>query len=326
MTAEKTKESKKAKESKKPKDTKETKKVKEEKPKFSIGGLIKKLFGGFEMTWKRLIIFAVLAGVYTALMALLVPDGNSFHDIAVTVEAWVLLAIIVIANCKKPLEAAIKTFVFFLISQPLVYLLQVPFNAYGWGIFAYYPYWFKITLLTFPGAFVGWYIKKDNIVAGIIFSVAAAILIMTGVGYVSGFSHYFPNHLLSAIYCFAIIPIMAYGLFSKKESRITVFLLSIATLVAAMITIGGGKMYESYRSLSDYGFEYGNEPYVQYYSGTKKGEVVVLDTGEYYNLKLSGYSGGEYKFTLEDETGKQLHFQYHFDNEQLVLEEVKGGD
>ena len=310
-----------AKESKEDRKPETAKKVKKEK--VTLGSLIRKPFGGFEMTWKRLIIFAVLAGIYTALMAILVPDGNSFHDIAVTVEAWVLLAIIVIANCKKPLEAAIKTFVFFLISQPLVYLLQVPFNAYGWGIFAYYPYWFKITLLTFPGAFVGWYIKKDNIVAGIIFSVAAAILIMTGVGYVSGFPHYFPNHLLSAIYCFAIVPVMTYGLFSKKESRITVFLLSIATLVAAMILIGDGKMYESYRSLSDYGFEYGNEPYVQYYSGTKKGEVVILDTGEYYNLKLNGYSDGEYEFTIEDNSGKKLNFRYHIDNDQLILEEIK---
>ena len=320
MTMEKTKELEKA------KDTKETKEVKEEKPKFSIGGLIKKLFGGFEMTWKRLIIFAILAGVYTALMALLVPDGNSFHDIAVTVEAWVLLAIIIIANCKKPLEAAIKTFVFFLISQPLVYLLQVPFNAYGWGIFTFYPYWFKITLLTFPGAFVGWYIKKDNIIAGIIFSVAAAILILTGVGYISGFPNNFPNHLLSAIYCFAIIPIMAYGLFSKKEPRITTFLLSVITLVGVLIAIGGGQMYETYHSLSEYGVEYGSKPYIQYFSGTKKGGVIIIDAGDWYNMRLNGYGGGEYKFTVEDETGKQLHFQYHFDNEQLVLEEVKGGD
>ena len=90
-----------------------------------------------------------------------------------------------------------------------------------------------------------------------------------------------------------------------------------------MIIIGGGKMYESYRSLSDYGFEYGNEPYVQYYSGTKKGEVVILDTGEYYNLKLNGYSDGEYEFTIEDNSGKKLNFRYYIDNDQLILEEIK---
>ena len=121
----------------------------------------KKLFGGLNITWPKLIIFAIIMGIYTGLMALLVPDGNSFHDIAVTGEWWVLPAIIIVLNSKKPLDAAFKTFVFFLISQPIVYLVQVPFNYMGWGLFRYYPYWFGITLLTFPAAFVCWYIKKD---------------------------------------------------------------------------------------------------------------------------------------------------------------------
>ena len=40
----------------------------------------------------------------------------------------------------------------------------------GWQLFHYYPYWFKITLLTFPGAIIGWFIKKDNILSGVILS------------------------------------------------------------------------------------------------------------------------------------------------------------
>ena len=52
-----------------------------------IRKFLKKVFGGIEMTWKRVIIFAIIAGVYTALMAMLVPDGNSFHDIAVLPDA-----------------------------------------------------------------------------------------------------------------------------------------------------------------------------------------------------------------------------------------------
>ena len=108
------------------------------------------------MSWPVVIAMAVALGVWTALMAMLVPDGNSFHDIAVTAEWWVLPAIIIIVNCKKPWEAALKVFAFFLVSQPLVYLIQVPFNSMGWGLFQYYPYWFKITLLTLPGGFIGW--------------------------------------------------------------------------------------------------------------------------------------------------------------------------
>ena len=120
--------------------------------------MLKKIFGELKMSWVTVLILAVISGVYTALMAMLVPDNCSFHDIAVTMEVWILLAIIIITNCEKPLEAAAKTFVFFLISQPLVYLIQVPFSPMGWGIFGYYRYWFIVTLLTFPGAFIGWFI------------------------------------------------------------------------------------------------------------------------------------------------------------------------
>ena len=81
------------------------------------------------MTWPRLILFAVISGIVTALIALLVPEGNSIRQIAVSLEAWIVLAIIVVVNCEKPLEAACKTFVYFLVSQSLVYLIQVPFPA-----------------------------------------------------------------------------------------------------------------------------------------------------------------------------------------------------
>ena len=82
--------------------------------------MLKKTFGGIRMTWPRLILFAVISGLVTGLVALLVPDGSSFRQIAVTFEAWIVLAVIVVVNCDKPLEAACKTFVYFLISQPLV--------------------------------------------------------------------------------------------------------------------------------------------------------------------------------------------------------------
>ena len=104
--------------------------------------MVKKLFGGIKMTWPRLILFAVISGIVTALIALLVPEGNSVKQIAVTFEVWIVLAIIIVVNCEKPLEAACRTFVYFLISQPLVYLIQVPFNSMGWGLFGYYRYWF----------------------------------------------------------------------------------------------------------------------------------------------------------------------------------------
>lgn len=198
--------------------------------------MLRKIFGGLKMSWPVVIIFAVLAGAYTALMALLVPDSCSFHDIAVTFEAWVLMAIIIIVNCEKPLEAAAKTFVFFLISQPLVYLIQVPFSSMGWGLFGYYRYWFILTLLTFPGAFIGWFIKKDNIWSGLILSVMLVLLALLGVGYARTAIDSFPHHLLSAVYCFVCIPVLIFGVLKNKKARTAAGIISILACAVCIIS------------------------------------------------------------------------------------------
>jgi|GEM_PF-786195 len=191
---------------------------------------MKKIFGKIPMTWPRVLLFAVLAGAFTALMAVCVPDGNSFHEIAVQPEAWVLFAILIIANCENPLEAAEKTFVFFLVSQPLVYLFQVPFSYMGWGLFRYYPYWFGLTLLTFPGAYIGWFIKKDNVWSGIILSVMLALLAVLGAGYLRDTLQNFPRHLVSAVFCFGQIPLYVAGILKNKKARMAAAAVCLAAL------------------------------------------------------------------------------------------------
>ena len=104
---------------------------------------IKKLFGEVNMTWPKVIIFAVVTAIYTALINQ-VPffKYTSFRDIAISFECWILFAIIIIVNSKSGLDSALKTFVFFLISQPLIYLIEVPFL--GLNIFS------TILKLSFP--------------------------------------------------------------------------------------------------------------------------------------------------------------------------------
>ena len=56
---------------------------------------MKKLFGGINLTWKKLIIFALATGTYTAIMAILpITKETSFRDIAIQFEWWILFAII----------------------------------------------------------------------------------------------------------------------------------------------------------------------------------------------------------------------------------------
>jgi len=130
---------------------------------------VKKLFGGIDLSWKKLIIFAIITAVYTATMAIFpITADTSFRDIAATLEWWILFGVIIICNSKSNLDSALKCFAFFLVSQPLIYLLQVPFSWQGWNLFSYYNYWFVVTLLTFPMGYIGYYIKKDNILSVII--------------------------------------------------------------------------------------------------------------------------------------------------------------
>ena len=87
---------------------------------------MKKLFGGLNITWPKLIVFSVICGVYAGVMALLpITADTSFRDISISFEWWILFAIIIIVNSRSPLDSVCKVFVFFLISQPLVYLVQV---------------------------------------------------------------------------------------------------------------------------------------------------------------------------------------------------------
>ena len=215
--------------------------------------MIRKIFGGIRMTWPRLILFAVISGLVTGLIALLVPDGSSFRQIAVTFEAWIVLAIIVVVNCEKPLEAACKTFVYFLISQPLVYLVQVPFNSLGFGLLKYYyPYWFYWTIATFPGAFIAWYIKRDDWIAalkggdpdkilnvqwivGIIMACDnLAALILLGSGYLKDLITSPPKFLVSTLFCFGSVPLLILCILHKRNPRLIAAGIAVLALIACL--------------------------------------------------------------------------------------------
>lgn len=293
----------------------------------SIKKYLKNPFCGIEMTWGKVIVFAIIAGVYTGLMALLVPDGNSFHDIAVYPEAWILLALLIITNCKTPLDAALKTFIFFLISQPLVYLLQVPFNYMGWGIFKYYPYWFIVTLATFPGAFVAWFVKKDKWYSGLILSVATAFLVCAGVYYINSFQTSFPNHLLSVIYCFGIIPVFVFGIFKDKIPRIITIAVSVVTLIVLLFTMAGKEEFEVYRNdfISENEIVFVGKPYVSSWSSMGgAGDVKIIEMGENeYNFKITGFKGTTYIFTISDDSETEYEFEYWFNKDQNAVEVKK---
>ena len=272
------------------------------------------------MTWPVVVIMAVVFGVYTALMAAFVPDGNSFHDIAVTPEWWILPAILIIVNCKKPLDSALKVFAFFLISQPLVYLIQVPISSMGWGLFGYYQNWIVPTLLTFPAAFIGWYMKKDKWYSGVILSLATSLLVLLGMGFIRSFEESFPNHLLTTIYCFGIIPIFIFGIFKKKEPRIITVVITAIALIIIVLTSGTTARFEvatnSFLEGSDIVLV--GEPYISSMTSEDKGNVTLRKTDVGYFVTVSGIRGKKYFFTITDDE-KDYEFEYFYDSESKSI-------
>lgn len=191
-----------------------------------------KIYGGLNMSWPAVIIFAVASAAITAAV-LIIPifKDTSFERIGVTFEAWIFFAIIIMSNCKKPLESAIKTFIFFLVSQPLIYLIQVPFSSMGWKLFGYYKYWFIWTLLTFPMAFAGWYIKKRNWLSLLILSPVLFDLILCCIeGFGTAFRH-FPRLIVMAVFCAFQVIIYLYVFTSNKLQKLLGLFIPLAVFI-----------------------------------------------------------------------------------------------
>ena len=198
--------------------------------------LTDRLYGGLNMSWPGVLLFAVGAAVLTSVF-LIVPafQNTSFVRMGVTFEAWIFFAVLIMANCKKPLESACKTFVFFLVSQPLIYLFQVPFSAMRWGLFGYYKYWFILTLLTFPAAFIGWYIKKRNWLSLLIL---APVLFLLTYSYVEGFqtaAGHFPRLLLMALFCLAQVLLYLAAFTQNRWQKLLGFLVPLAAVLIMLL-------------------------------------------------------------------------------------------
>ena len=199
---------------------------------------IRKLFGGIHLTWPRVMVAAVLAGAFTAAMAILpVFHDTSFTAITTTFEVWILLGIVIIMNSRSNLDAALKCFVFFLISQPLIYLLQVPFSALGWELFVYYRYWFMWTVLCLPMGFIGYYMKKGKWWG---YLILLPMIALTAWSYQTYFAHFLyarPRYVLIVLFCGAAMVLYPVLLFDDR--RIRAVGAAIGGLAVAGLTVYG---------------------------------------------------------------------------------------
>ena len=274
---------------------------------------VKKLFGGIDLNWKKLIIFAIIAGIYTAIMAMLpIAKNTSFADITISFEVWILFGILIIMNSKSAKDSALKCFIFFLISQPLVYLIQDIIN-HSKLFLTYYRFWIIWTICTIPMGFIGYFMKKDKWWG---LAILTPMLIFLGIHY-SGFLgetlYYFPYHLLSTLFCIVTLLLYPICIFNDKKVKITGTIISLIIIIAmTFISFTNNTTYNTTILVSDSetGKVFDNS-YKVYLEDDRLGKVHIEydESLEDYKVDAEFKRAGITNLVLEDSNGNKTIYE-----------------
>ena len=265
-----------------------------------------------EMNWAKILILAVVTGVYTGVVAM-VPalKETSLQDISISFEWWILFGILIILGSKSNRDAALKCFVFFLISQPLVYLTQVVFGSAGWEIFGYYRRWFVWTILTLPVGYMGYYLKKDKW-WGLLIMTPIWLLLGAHVNMFMGETiGFFPNHLLSLIFCLVTMYLYVFWIFGHKRERwIGVVICTVIVAACVVLNLGTRRTYNTtiLCSSEELSFDDSYSVKMDEKFGTVKIVLEDFGTGQSYCVNAEFKKLGNTTLMLEGAEGK-----YEFD-------------
>lgn len=280
---------------------------------------IKKLFGNLNMTWPKVILLAIFSAVITAAFNVIpVFKDTSFSDMAVYLDVWFLYAVIIVMNCKKITEASLKTFVFFLISQPLIYLIEVPFVNIRWDIFQYYKYWFIVTLLTIPGAAIAYLVKKQNWLSVAILSVANGYLAYMSVRYTHTVMSSFPRHILSVVFCLGLAILFALVLLDdKKKKLVALAVIAIVVIVSAILIFNAGKGNSATIRLSSDG-----EWTYKIENATSSEDFIDVEVGDGGFMTINTNKNGSAIITFTNEKGEEEAYTIVVDGKNLSISEI----
>lgn len=208
-------------------------------------------------SWGFIVLFSLVVGLVVGVLDC-IPflKDTSFTDPALTFDVWIPLAIFVVLGGKNTLDAALKCFVFFLVSQPVIYLVEIAYDYFvNGGVLSelFHQYfvmyylgagWLKWTLLTLPGGAIAYQVKRDNVPAAVILAVATGGLAGLGMNYVfEMLPSSFPRHLISTVFCFVMAFALCFMVLKKKNTRmLAVAITAVATItVAALFFFFSGK-------------------------------------------------------------------------------------
>ena len=284
---------------------------------------MKKIFGEINLTWPKLIIMAIILGVYTAIMAMLpIAKDTSFSDLTVSFEVWIFLGIFIIMNSKSPKDSALKCFIFFLISQPLVYLVQDIIkhsNLFN----TYYRFWILWTIACIPMGFIGYYMKKDKW-WGLL--ILIPMLLLTGemcAGYLSDTMFSFPRHLLTTIFCMAALIIYPLAIFNNKKIKITGVVIGGLLIISIFaICIINPPKYNTIilHNGDEYKFD---DSYNVYLVDKKYGDLSIEYDARFEDWALHAdfKKAGKTEFVIESPDGKKTTFDISIKRSTYTIKE-----
>ncbi len=271
---------------------------------------MKKLFGSINLTWPKVIIMAIIMGIYTAVMAMIpMAKDTSFSDLTVTFEVWILFGIFIIMNSKSAKDSALKCVIFFLISQPIVYLLQDVINHSN--LFnTYYRYWFMWTIACIPMGFIGYYMKKDKWWGLIILTPMLLFLGVQYIGYFSKAMFSFPRHLLTVIFCIVTLVIYPLAIFNNKKIKITGLIISILIIISGAIICFVKPPVYSTDILADSEELYFDDTYKVNIADKKYGDlsIIYIESIESWMVHAEFKKAGKTEFVLESPDGEKREY------------------
>ena len=284
---------------------------------------MKKLFGGINLTWPKLIIMSIIAGIYTGVIAMIpLANDTSFSDLKVTFEVWIFFGIFIIMNSKSPKDSALKCFLFFLISQPLVYLVQDIVNHSNL-FFTYYRFWVVWTIATIPMGFIGYYMKKDKW-WGLL--ILAPMLLFVGeeyAGYLSKTMFSFPRHLLTTIFCISSLIVYPLAIFKNKIAKIGGVIISgIIIVLMAVLCIINPPIYSTEILANGEKYQF-DDTYNVYLVDSKYGDLSIKyeDGVEDWFVHADFKKSGKTEFVLESPDGKKTVFDISIRRDTYTIKE-----
>ena len=160
-----------------------------------------------DVDWKLIGAGAAVLGIVSAVMALVMPQRCSLHNISSDVELWLLLGIFVM---QKINDRTKLTKMVFMLTAGSHLLASVIIGIFGGGGLIYLFDWLPVMVLCVPAAYFGFLSKYGGIEYAVTYSAVSVIFIVKGLYHLRVFVRHIPLQFIAVVICFTAAGVIIY--------------------------------------------------------------------------------------------------------------------